>query len=92
MDEIRQLATEIELKIRAQAVFVPGFDLPFYRTGFWRWIKWPKDFNVELSTAAGQYGLAWIDEDAKKETLAARASGKTFPPFIHVYDQWKQKE
>lgn len=92
MDEIRQLATELEQKIRDHAVFVPGFEMPFYRVGFWRWIKWPKDFNVQLSESSGQFGLAWIDEDAKQETLAARSSGKTFPPFIHVYDQWKQKE
>ena len=92
MDEIRRLATDLEQKIRDQAVFVPGFAMPSYRVGFWRWLKWPENFNVQLSERPGQFGLSWIDEDAKKETLAARASGQTFPPFIHVYDQWKPKE
>jgi len=92
MDEIRDLATQLEIKIREQAVFVPGFEIPFYRAGFWRWIKWPKDFNVRLSQTAGEQGLEWIDEDAKKETLDARAAGKTFPPSVEVYDQWKRKD
>ncbi len=92
MDEIRDLATQLETRIREQAVFVPGFEMPFYRSGFWRWVKWPKDFNVRLSQAAMDQGLAWIDEDTKKETLDARASGKTFQPSITTYDQWKRKD
>ena len=92
MDEIRDLAARLETKIREQAVFVPGFEMPFYRSGFWRWIKWPKGFNVRLSQGSMDQGLAWIDEDTKKETLDARAANKTFPPSITVHDQWKRKD
>lgn len=92
IDEIRDLATQLETKIREQAVFVPGFEKPFYRTGYWRWMKWPAGFNVRMSEDPLQYGLAWIDEDVKKETLDARASGKPFPPSITTYDQWKRKD
>jgi microcin C transport system substrate-binding protein len=91
MDDIRRLATAMERRIYDNAAFIPAFEVPFYRFGFWRWIRWPKDFNVRLSTYAWQYGLEWIDEDIKKETLAARSAGKTFPPSIEVYDQWKRK-
>jgi microcin C transport system substrate-binding protein len=89
MDEIRRLAQQLEQRVYDNAAFIPGFKMPFYRVGYWRWIKWPKDFNVRFSDSAGQYGLEWIDEAAKKETLDARDSGKTFPPEIKVYDQWK---
>ena len=96
MDEIRTLSTQIETKIRYDAVFVPGFAIPFIRTGYWRWVKWPKDFSVRLWESGTEmqieYGLAWLDEDAKKETLNARAAGKTFPPSIEVYDKWKRKD
>ena len=89
MDEIRRLATQLEQHVYDNAAFIPAFKMPFYRIGCWRWIKWPKDFNVRLSQSASQYGLEWIDEAAKKETLDARDSGQTFPPEIKVFDQWK---
>lgn len=91
MDDIRRLAYQMEEMIRANAAFIPAFEIPFYRIGYWRWIRWPKDFNVRLSQTAGQYGLYWIDQDMKKATLAARASGQKFPPQILVFDQWKTK-
>ncbi|HXA80843.1 MAG TPA: extracellular solute-binding protein [Opitutaceae bacterium] len=89
MDEIRRLAQQLEQGVHDNAAFIPAFKMPFYRVGYWRWIKWPKEFDVRLSQYSWQYGLEWIDEDAKKETLDARDSGKTFPPEIQVYDQWK---
>ena len=92
MDDIRSLATQLETRIRYDAVFVPGFAIPFYRSGYWRWIKWPKDFNVRMSETSIQYGLNWVDEDVKKETLDARAAGRTYPPSIEVYDKWKRKD
>jgi microcin C transport system substrate-binding protein len=91
MDEIRRLALQLEQHVYDNAAFIPAFKMPFYRVGYWRWIKWPKDFNVRFSNGAGQFGLDWIDEDAKKETLDARNSGQTFPPEIKVFDQWKLK-
>jgi len=70
--------------------FVPGFYQPFYRLGFWRWVRYPDFFNHKYSGSAGQYFVHWIDEDMKKETLAARKSGKTFEPSIRVYDQFRE--
>jgi microcin C transport system substrate-binding protein len=91
MDEIRRLALQLEQRIYDNAAFIPAFEQPFYRAGYWRWIKWPEGFNVRFSIDEYPYagGLYWIDEDAKKETLNARNSGQTFPPEIKVYDQWK---
>jgi microcin C transport system substrate-binding protein len=91
MDEIRRLALQLEQRIYDNAAFIPAFEQPYYRVAYWRWMKWPPGFNVRFSI--GEYsqcnGLYWIDEAAKKETLDARDSGKTFPPEIKVYDQWK---
>jgi microcin C transport system substrate-binding protein len=92
MDQVRSLATQLETMVHDDAAFVPGFEIPFYRVGYWRWIRWPKDFNVRFSQYAGQYGLEWMDPAMKKETLAARSAGRTFPPTVAVYDQWKRKD
>ncbi len=89
MDDIRRIAHEMEVRIRDNAAFIPAFELPFYRVGYWRWIRWPADFNVRTSQNSLQYSLAWVDEDIKRETLAGRAEGKSFPSESRVYDKNK---
>ncbi len=89
LDEMREIAFKMEEIIHDEAAFIPGYVVPFYRIGYWRWINYPDDFNVKISDSAGQWFVSWIDEEAKKETLEARKSGKTFPPSIEVYDKYK---
>jgi microcin C transport system substrate-binding protein len=91
-EEMKQLAFQMEEILYEHASFVPGFAQPFYRVAFWRWLQYPDDFNVKLSRSAGEYFLAWIDPDLKKETLEARKSGTKFEPAIKVYDQYAPKE
>lgn len=89
--EMRRLAFRMEEILYEDASFVPGFVQPFYRAAYWRWLRYPDDFNVKLSRGAGEYFLAWIDEDLKRETLEARKSGKAFEKVIQVYDQYAPK-
>jgi microcin C transport system substrate-binding protein len=35
--------------------------------------------------------LAWIEPDLKKEVQEARRSGKTYPPEIGIYDQYRDQ-
>jgi microcin C transport system substrate-binding protein len=90
-EEMKKLAFKMEEILHEDASFVPGFAQPFYRAAFWRWQRYPDDFNVKLSRGAGEFFLGWIDEEMKKETLEARKSGKTYPPAIEVYDQYAPK-
>jgi microcin C transport system substrate-binding protein len=90
-EEMKKMAFEMEEILYDDASFVPGFVQPFYRTAHWRWIQYPDDFNVKLSRSSGEFFLAWIDEDLKKETLEGRKSGKTFEPVIKVFDQYAPK-
>jgi len=91
VEEMRRLAFEMEHIIHDNASFSPGYVFPFYRTGFWRWLKWPEDFNVKISRRSEEYYLSWIDEDLKKEVQEARKAGKTFPPILQVYDQYRDE-
>lgn len=87
--EMITLAHQIEQIIHDEAVFVPGYKQPYYRCGYWRWLCFPDDFNLKHSDYHTQYYIHWIDEDIKKETLAAKKDRKQFPPQILIFDQYK---
>ena len=91
MPQVKDLAAKIEQIIYDDAGWVNGWKQPFYRLGYWRWVKWPAAFNVMQSMDYEQYWLFSIDADAEKETLAAKDAGKTFPPQILTFDQFKDK-
>lgn len=88
-DEIMALAHQLEEKIYEDAAFMPAYVRPFFRCAYWRWIKWPEGFNVKMATEHDEYHLYWIDEEMKKETLAAKKKGKSFGEGSHVFDQFK---
>jgi microcin C transport system substrate-binding protein len=91
VDEMRRLAFEMEHILYDDASFSPGFAFPFYRTAYWRWLKWPEGFNVKISRRSEEYNLSWIDQDEKKAVEEARKAGKTFPPILAVYDQYREQ-
>ncbi len=91
LDEMRDLAFKLEAALYEDASFVPGFVLPFYRIGHQRWLRFPEETFNEMHTRSDiQFFVGWIDKDMKTETLAAKKSGKTFPPQINTYDQFEQ--
>lgn len=89
VDEMIRLAHSMEQIIHDSAVFVPAFYIPFYRVGYWKWRKYPEDFNVMNSESASEYSLSWMDVDEKKATLEALKRGEVFEKSIRVYDQYK---
>lgn len=84
VDEMIQLAREMEEMLHDDASFIPGFVTPSVRVGTWRWIQYPEDFSVKIATSPGEYRLGWIDQDMREETLRAVKSGQTFPPVIRT--------
>lgn len=91
-EEMKRLAFGMEELLFEDASFVPGWVQPFYRTAFWRWIRYPDDFNVRLSRSSGEYYLAWIDLERKQETLNGKQNGVSFEPGVQVFDQYANPE
>jgi microcin C transport system substrate-binding protein len=91
MDERRRLAFTMEEILHDYASFVPGFVMPTFRMGTWRWVGWPEDFNVRFARSADEYYLHWIDEAKRAETLEARRGDTSFPPAVRVFDQWRTR-
>ena len=89
--EMVELAHHMDELHAEYASFVPGFVQDFYRVGYWRWYRYPEDFNLRHSNYSGEFFVHWIDEDMRRETLEARKRGETFTPEIRVYDQYKSR-
>lgn len=93
LDEMRQLARQMEEIIYEDGSFSPGFVMPFYRVATWRWVRFPEGFSTRYSRDPFESAVEWIDEERKPETLAARRDEAiSFPSSVKVYDQWKAKE
>lgn len=89
-DEMRRLAHAMTAMHHEHASFVPGYVQDFYRVGYWRWLRFPDGFDYRHSSGAGQLFVHWLDVEAKAETQAAKGSGRTWPPSIRVYDQFRR--
>jgi microcin C transport system substrate-binding protein len=89
MDEIKSLAVQIEQIIHDDAAWVPGHAFPFFREGYWRWVRWPKDFNVREAREAYEFHLLWIDSELEAEVKAAQKEGRKLEPQVLVFDKYK---
>ena len=91
MEEIRDTSYKLEEIMHERAVWVPAYRRPFYRVGYWRWIRWPENFNVRLGNEPEMNHVHWVDQDIKKETLEAMRDHRTFPEKNLVFDQHRKK-
>lgn len=104
LEEMRKLAFEMEEIMHEYASFVPGFVMPFYRLAYWRWVRWPDDFNTRLSRDSTEHFVYWLDPELREETEFARRPGSwlarifpfisdidrtVFDKSIHKFDQWR---
>ena len=87
--EMQRLAFEMEELLFDEGSFVPGFVIPFMRSAYWRWVRWPEDFNVKLGRNITEYFLFWIDDGIREATLQARRGGEQFPVVDAVFDQYR---
>lgn len=71
------------------ASFSPGWVEPYYRTAYWRWVRWPEGFNYQYTAQPHELFVHWIDEERKAETETAMGDGRSFEPHIEVYDQYR---
>ena len=76
-------------KIHDHGAYVPGWVRPWYRVGQWRWVKYPKDYNVRESREPFEFHpLDRFEEKAR--TLKAMEDGKASgTASIRVFDKYK---
>jgi microcin C transport system substrate-binding protein len=84
--DVQRIAPQIEKRIADAAVFIPGIKVPFFRTAFWRWVRFPPDFDLPKASGGDDSSRGWNDDGLKAETLSARSRGTTFPPDLRTYN------
>lgn len=86
--ERKELSRQIQAKWHDIGAWIPMYKVPYFREGYWRWMKLPKVPATQRSASAfDQFGaetggLFWIDQKVKEETLKAFKSGGKFQPVL----------
>ena len=90
LDEITRLSHLLIERLHDQAGYIPAWTKPWYRVGYWRWVKWPDGFNAKQRRDWEELHLHWLDPAAKTKTLEAVKDGKTFGKVVKVHDQHRK--
>jgi len=91
MAEVEDLAAQIEQIIHDDGMWINGWAQPFYRGGFWRYVKWPEGFNGAAATdRKEELFVFWIDSAERDEIERARRTDQTYPADLLVFDQFRQ--
>jgi len=93
-EALQRDAWKAEQLVHDAALFIPAIKSGYLRQGHWRWLKWPQteyyEFNAPGVSLPTESYLYWIDEDLKKETLAAKKAGRKLPEKNHSYDLYRE--
>jgi len=93
VEEVRDASWKLQHIIHDEGFFAPGYTVDFVRLGSWRWVRWPDcattHFCPPVVLDPHEVFVLWIDEDIKKETQAARISGKSLGECNRVVDAYR---
>ncbi len=85
------LSQKIQRRIRELCEFIPTTAAPYFRQGYWAWIKYPKNLGMRFGSIE-DYGVAWIDQDLKKKIMRMKKTGKAFSkPVTIINTKYKAK-
>ena len=98
-EEVRKrLSREIQARIHELGIYIPFFKIPYTRHSYWRWNKLPdhhgtrsSDYLFPPGAGGSDFGLFWIDEQVKRETLDAIKNGKIFEPVAIIDETYRKK-
>jgi microcin C transport system substrate-binding protein len=92
-EELKAAAWKLQRIMHDEAIFVPAYSVDFIRIGSWRWVRWPDSKETRYSPPVvydpHESFVFWVDDDLKKETQAARRSGKAFPESTRVVADYR---
>jgi microcin C transport system substrate-binding protein len=92
-EQLQEAAWKLQNIMHDEAIFIPGYAVDFARIGSWRWVRWPDCANTHFSPPVvydpHESFVFWVDQDIKKETLAAMRAGRTFPESTRTIENYR---
>jgi microcin C transport system substrate-binding protein len=90
---------QIQRKVDEAALVVPNYYVPYWRGAAWKWIRFPAwlsqkyhdDFYDPFSSTSGYTGYFWVDDDIRKEVIAAQRGGKAYAPRLYRSELFRSK-
>jgi microcin C transport system substrate-binding protein len=87
--DLQRLSWQLAEMVHEDASTIPAWESPFYRHGYWRWVKWPTGGNLKTSQLPLETHVHWLDPEVEAETRAAMREGRSFPETLEVFDQYR---
>ncbi|MBL1379009.1 extracellular solute-binding protein [Zobellella iuensis] len=97
LDAKAAISRRIQQRVHDLAIFIPGYQVPYTREAYWRYVKLPEAKGTAQSPSLfwpmegaphSTGGLFWIDQELKAEL---KAGGKTYEPVLEVVETWRRK-
>lgn len=90
-EELRRATHAVQRRIFDLAIWVPGWETPYTRLAYWRWLRFPNTketrFSIPTLDEPQEAHLYWIDPKIKEETAKAKAADESFPEVDQVIQQ-----
>lgn len=92
------ISRRIQQRVHELAIFIPGYQVPYTREAYWRYVKLPESRGTRQSPSLfwpmegyphSTGGLFWIDQELKAEI---KAGGKRYEPVLEVVETWRRQE
>ncbi len=95
VEEFKEVSWTLQRMMHEEAIFLPAFSSSFIRVGAWRWVRWPDSDTTKFSPPIvydpHEVHVFWVDQEMKKETQAARRTGKAFEEVSKVVDAYRER-
>ncbi|MFH7566286.1 MULTISPECIES: extracellular solute-binding protein [Oceanimonas] len=98
LDAKAAVSRKIQRRVHELAIFIPGYQVPYTREAYWRYVKLPESKGTRHSPSLfwpmegypySTGGLFWIDEQLQAEI---KAGGKKYEPVLDVVETWRRPE
>ena len=98
LDAKAGISRQIQRRVHELAIFIPGYEVPYTREAYWRYVRLPEAKGTRHSPSLfwpmegaphSTGGLFWIDQQLKAEIKTGKP---TFEPVLDVVETWRQKD
>lgn len=98
LSEKAAISRNIQQRVDELAIFIPGYQVPYTREAYWRYVRLPESKGTRHSPSLfwpmegapySSGGLFWIDEEQKAQMKSGKAR---YEPVLIIDETWRQAQ